>query len=44
MTTKQRLEKYTQEHCKNCKNRKGQDCEIRVFQTEKWHMYKVHCV
>lgn len=34
MTTKQRLEKYIQEHCKNCKNRKGQDCEIRVFETQ----------
>lgn len=34
MTTKQRLEKYKQEQCKNCKNRKEQDCEIRVFKTE----------
>lgn len=32
MTTKQRLEKYIQEQCKNCKNRKGQECEIRTFE------------
>lgn len=31
MTTKQRLEKYKQEQCKNCKNKKEQDCEIRTF-------------
>lgn len=33
MTTKQRLEKYKQEHCKNCKNKNGNNCEIRVFYT-----------
>lgn len=43
MTTKQRLEKYKQEQCKNCKNRKKQDCEIRVFKTEKETVTKCDC-
>lgn len=34
MTEKQRIDKYIQEHCKNCKNKDKEDCEIRVFQCE----------
>lgn len=29
MTTKQRLEKYVQEHCKNCKNKERCQEELR---------------
>ena len=30
MTDKQRYEKYKNEHCKNCKNRNTDLCEIRI--------------
>ena len=32
MTDKQRYEKYKNEHCKNCKNRNTDLCEIRISQ------------
>ena len=30
MTNQQRYEKYIKEHCKNCKNRKSDLCDIRI--------------
>lgn len=30
MTNEERYKKYIQEHCKNCKNRKTDLCEIRI--------------
>jgi len=32
MTNQERIQKYIQEHCKNCKNKEKYYCEIRVFQ------------
>lgn len=32
MTNQERIQKYIQEHCKNCKNKDKFECEIRVFQ------------
>ena len=32
MTNEERIKKYIQEHCGNCKNRDKFECEIRVFQ------------
>lgn len=31
MTNEERLKKYRQEHCKRCKNKITDLCEIRVF-------------
>lgn len=30
MTNEERFEKYIEEHCKNCMNRKTDLCEIRI--------------
>ena len=30
MTNQQRYEKYIKEHCKNCKNKKSNLCDIRI--------------
>lgn len=32
MTNQERINKYIQEHCNNCKNKEKYECEIRVFQ------------
>ena len=32
MTNQERIQKYIQEHCNNCKNKDKFECEIRVFQ------------
>lgn len=32
MSNQERIQKYIQEHFKNCKNRDKFECEIRVFQ------------
>jgi len=32
MNSQERIQKYIQEHCKNCKNKNKFECEIRVFQ------------
>jgi len=34
MTNQERIQKYIQEYCKNCKNKDKYECEIRVFQTD----------
>lgn len=34
MTDQERINKYIEEHCKNCKNKTKFDCEIRVFRNE----------
>lgn len=30
MSNEERYKKYIQEHCKNCKNRKSNLCDIRI--------------
>lgn len=30
MSTKERFEKYVEEHCKHCKNKCKNDCEVRI--------------
>ena len=30
MTNSERFKKYIKEHCKNCKNRKSDLCDIRI--------------
>ena len=32
MNNQERIQKYIEEHCKNCKNKDKFECEIRVFQ------------
>lgn len=34
MTNEKRFEKYIKEHCKNCKNRKTNLCDIRIAAIE----------
>ncbi len=34
MTNEERFQKYIQEHCKNCKNRKTNLCNIRISTIE----------
>ena len=31
MTDEERYEKYIKEHCKECKNKTGDLCDIRIF-------------
>lgn len=31
MTNEERFSKYIEEHCKNCKNRTTELCDIRIF-------------
>lgn len=31
MNNQERIQKYIEEHCKNCKNKTKYDCEIRVY-------------
>lgn len=35
MTNEERLRKYIQEHCKNCKNKDKELCNIRIFNLNK---------
>lgn len=34
MNNQERIQKYVQEHCPNCKNKEKFDCEIRVFKND----------
>ena len=35
MSNYERFEKYIEEHCDNCKHRKEELCDIRIFSDEK---------
>lgn len=35
MTNQERIEEYIKEHCKRCKNRNTDSCEIKIFQEDK---------
>lgn len=35
MTNAERYKKYVKEYCSNCKNRKTDLCEIRIFAVDK---------
>lgn len=32
MTNQERIQKYIEQHCKNCKNKDKFECDIRIFQ------------
>lgn len=34
MKNQERLSKYIKENCSRCKNKNGNDCEIRIFKNE----------
>ncbi len=35
MTKEERLQKYVEEQCKNCKNKDKFDCEIKIYKKDK---------